>query len=255
MVLVIDIGNTNVVAAVFKGQKLIKQTRLVTDSRSLAGRYRRQILKFLRGPIPLSEVKAVVISSVVPAVTSLVKKALIKEFGKRLFILGENTKVPIVNKYKNPSQVGQDRLVNAFAVLKIYKRKPAIIVDFGTAVTIDAVSNDGAYLGGIIVPGVELSLENLSKRAALLPRIALKKPHDILGKSTKESMLSGIFYGYGALCDGLIDRLKKRLKADAFVVATGGHSRLLSSYCRNIDKIDPALTLTGLNQLYITTIK
>jgi type III pantothenate kinase len=140
--------------------------------------------------------------------------------------------------------------VNAFAVLSLYKRAPVIIVDFGTAVTLDAISKQGAYVGGVIVPGVELSIENLTRRAALLPHIPLRKPKDVLGKSTVESMLSGIFYGYASLCDGIIEKLTRRLKARTFVIATGGHARLLSSYCKNIDAIDTALTLKGLNQLY-----
>jgi len=246
MTLVIDIGNTNIVVAIFKGRRLVKEARIPTLSNKKARYYAKAITKFVKRKTPLLGIEMIIISSVVPKALRIVKSAIQSSFSLKPFVVGENIKVPIKNKYKRPRQVGQDRLVNAFAVLKIYK-KPAIIVDFGTAVTIDVVSGKGAYLGGVIVPGVELSIENLTKRAALLPKIPLRRPKDVLGKSTIESMLSGIFYGYASMCDGIVDKLKKRLKIRPIVVATGGHAKILSSFCKGIDKIDPQLTLKGLN--------
>lgn len=249
MILVIDIGNTNVVLGIFKGKKLHKCLRIPANVAKNGEYYKRVILKFVGNQAGLSQIKGVAVSSVVPKISKAIKQALASSFDLKPFILGENVKVPIRNLYTRPSQVGQDRLINAFAALSIYKRKPLIIVDFGTAVTIDVVSKRGAYLGGVIAPGVELSIENLTSRAALLPRINLKVPKDILGKSTSESMLSGIFYGYASLCDGIVEKLQKRLKSKVLVIATGGHSKLLSRFCRKIDKIDSQLTLKGLNLL------
>jgi len=252
MVLVIDIGNTNIVLGVFKGKKLVKTSRIPTQrcqrcqalSASFLAKGARHFQPVFR------KIEGVIISSVVPQALKKVKWALKSELGLKPLVLGENIKVPIKNRYKRPGQVGQDRLANAFAALNIYKRRPIIIVDFGTAVTIDVISKNGAYLGGVIVPGVELSIENLTRRAALLPKITLKRPKDILGKSTAESMLSGIFYGYASLCDGIIERLRKKFKSRPLVIATGGHAKILSTYCRRIDRIDTQLSLKGLNLIY-----
>jgi len=250
MVLAIDIGNTNIVIGLFRGKRLVKTLRVPTGASRGSAHYKRVVSKFVRSRPGALGIEGIIISSVAPKALRLIKQAVRTKFKVKPFILGENGRVPIKNRYKRPGQVGQDRLVNAFAALQLYKRKPLIIVDFGTAVTIDVVSSKGAYSGGIIMPGVELSIENLTRRAALLPVVKLRKPKDILGKSTVESMLSGIFYGYASLCDGLIDRLKKRLRARPVIIATGGHARLLSSYCRNIDRVDTQLTLKGLNLIY-----
>ncbi|PIU42345.1 MAG: pantothenate kinase [Candidatus Omnitrophica bacterium CG07_land_8_20_14_0_80_42_15] len=254
MVLAVDIGNTNIVLALFKGKRFISELRIPTNPHKGIYVYKNKVLNFVKSNNKSETPQAIIVSSVVPGALASTKKMLAANFDTVPLILGESIKAPIKNEYRKPGQVGQDRLVNAFAVLCFY-RKPAIILDFGTAVTIDVLSKEGSYLGGVIVPGVELSIENLTRRAALLPYINLRKPKDILGQSTVESMLSGIFYGYAALCDGIIDRLKRRLKIKPIVIATGGHSKLLSSYCKNIDAIDPHLTLKGLNLIYLTISK
>lgn len=255
MVLVIDIGNTNIVLGIFKGKQPVKTLRISTDISRGPAYYKRIIMKSVRRQTHPPQIEGIIISSVVPKALKVIKQALRLAFSIKPLVLGENAKVPIRNEYRRPSQVGQDRLINAFAALKIYKRKPVIIVDFGTAVTIDVVSAKGAYLGGVIVPGVELSIENLTRRAALLPKINIRKPKDVLGRSTAESMLSGIFYGYAALCDGVIERLKKRFKSKPLVIATGGHAKLLSSYCTKIDRIDTQLTLKGLSLIHAIIAK
>jgi len=244
MLIAVDIGNTNIVIGMFKGRKLAKILRLNADiSKS-------SLIKLIKKQCPAEKIQGVIVSSVVPKRLKAVKEAFKAVLRLKPIVLGEDARVPIKNSYKKPHQVGQDRLVNAFAALHIYRKRPLIIVDFGTAVSLDVVSGGGAYLGGVIVPGVELSIENLTRRAALLPKIILKKPKAVLGRSTQESMLSGIFYGYASLCDGIVEKLSKKLKRKPFVVATGGHAKLLSSYCSKIDKIDPQLTLKGLNLTY-----
>jgi type III pantothenate kinase len=158
--------------------------------------------------------------------------------------------VPIKNLYRKPYQVGQDRLVNAYAGLKLYGA-PLIVVDFGTAVTFDVVSRNNEYLGGMILPGLGISLDVLADRAALLPNIKLDKPKEFIGRDTKNSMLSGIVYGFAALTDYLAARIKNKIGKNAKVIGTGGDIGLASKYCEGINKIDKDLIQKGLNLIYI----
>ncbi len=199
--------------------------------------------------IEATRIKDIIIVSVVPKALVLIGGALKRIFNKDIILVGRDVDAGVKNLYDNPEQVGQDRLVNAKAAYSIYGG-PVIIVDFGTAITIDVVSQKGEYLGGIIAPGVEISLKALVERAALLPEIELEQPKAILGKETRESMRGGIFYGFSSLCDGLVRRLKKVTFMDATVIATGGHSKLIGPYCETIEKIDPDLTLKGLEIIY-----
>ena len=164
-------------------------------------------------------------------------------------IVGETIRCPIPNRYRNPKEVGQDRLVNAYAVLKQYGA-PAIIVDFGTAITVDLVSKKGEYLGGVIAPGMGISLEALNEKTALLPRVRLNPPPSLLGKDTEGSILSGAFHGFASLCDGLIAKLRKKYGFRIKSIVTGGHSYIISSYCKEIDYVNPHLTLEGLRLIF-----
>jgi type III pantothenate kinase len=157
--------------------------------------------------------------------------------------------VPIKNLYRKPKQVGQDRLVNAYAGVILYGA-PLIVVDFGTAITFDAVSKNKEYLGGMILPGLDISLHSLAERTALLPKIKLNKPKEFIGRDTKDSILSGVVYGFAALTDDLTQRIKNRIGKSAKVIGTGGNIKLIRRYCRNIDKVDRDLTLKGLNLIY-----
>jgi len=237
MLLAIDVGNTNVTVGIFRAGRLIRRGRMPTvgSLRTLLSRMK----------VPLTRVDGVIISSVVPPATALLKQALKTLVRPKPFILGENIRAPIKNRYRLPSQVGQDRLVNGVGASFLYKG-PAIVVDFGTAVTLDLVSRRCEYLGGLIVPGVGVALEALVSRAALLPEITLSPPREFLGRDTRQSMRAGLFYGYGALCDGLVSRMKARYARRAKVIATGGHCRLIAPYCRTIQIVDPDLTLQGL---------
>lgn len=244
MLLAIDIGNTNITFGLFSGRRLVKKGRFATSSINKYGYFRRKLKNEWAGP----GLKAIVICSVVPKAEKAVVKVLKQVFKVRVLILGKNIKVPIKNLYKNPRQVGQDRLVAAYAAHSLYGNKtPVIVIDFGTAVTFDVVSKKGAYLGGLIAPGMEMSLNALSEKAALLPKVELKKPSFILGKTTKDSMASGVFYGYAAMCDGLVARLEKRFGQKFYVVATGGNARRISPLSSSIDKIDENLVLKGIN--------
>lgn len=245
MLLAVDVGNTSVTLGLFRRGKLASHGRIPThplDSRSRYSADLRQFLKDLR-------IEGVILSSVVPKATGLLQQALRGLGEPKALVVGEDLEAPVINRYRVPAQVGQDRLVNAAAAFFLY-RGPAIVVDFGTAITIDLVTRRREYLGGLIVPGIEIALEALGNRAALLPRIALKTPREFLGRDTISSIRSGIFYGYGALCDGIVQRLKRRFAPSGRVIATGGYSTLLRPYCRTLQVVNPFLTLQGLELTY-----
>ena len=241
MLLAIDVGNTNATVGIFRAGRLIRRGRMPTEGslRALLGRMR----------VSPKEVNGVILSSVVPRATAFLKRALKGLVRPKPLILGENVRAPIKNRYRIPSQVGQDRLVNGVAACFLYTG-PAIVVDFGTAVTVDLVSARREYLGGLIVPGVGVALEALISRAALLPEISLAPPKEFLGRDTRQSMRAGLFYGYGALCDGLVRQLKSRYAPRAKVIATGGHCRLIAPYCSLVQIVNPDLTLQGLRIIH-----
>ncbi len=240
MLLAIDIGNTNIAFGLFRGRRLIKKARLLS---------RRIAKEKIKRAFSAYNIEKVIICSVAPKVERQLIPILRRLFKTKPAVLGKDIKVPIKNLYKRPKQVGQDRLVNAYAGCMLYK-PPLIIIDFGTAVTFDVISKSGAYLGGIITPGIELALDALAEKAALLPKIKLNKTAPLLGKTTSESIRSGIFNGYAAMCDGLAARLKKRFGLKFRVVATGGNARLVSRYSNSIENVDEDLTLKGINLIF-----
>jgi len=162
-----------------------------------------------------------------------------------VFVIGKDLSVPIVNRYKNPKQVGIDRLLNAYAGYRLYRRE-LIIIDFGTAITFDLVSAKGEYLGGIIAPGIEISLEALFQKTALLPKIRLAHPASMIGRNTTESIRVGCTVGIGGLCDRIVERLRKQHLRHSLVLATGGYAKFMSRYCRSISRIDEDLVLKGI---------
>ena len=209
-------------------------------------KYSAQLQKIFRQ----NKIHDAIICSVVPSVTKILAKDIERLLVQPPYIIGKDIVVPINNLYRKPRQVGQDRLVNAYAGIMLYGA-PLIVVDFGTAVTFDLVSKDKAYLGGMILPGLEISLDALAERTALLPKIKLTRPEEFIGRDTKNSMLSGIIYGFSSLADSLIKKLKQKLGKNAQVIATGGNISLISNYCRKINKINRDLTLQGLCLLFL----
>ena len=240
MMLAIDIGNTNISFGIFNKQQLKRKFNIPTKNLTL------KILKKKLSKIGITDS---VICSVVPAATRKLSRSLKAITGNAPRIIGKSVKVPVKNLYRKPEQVGADRLVNAYAGIELYGA-PLIIIDFGTAITFDVISRKREYLGGMILPGLKLSLEVLAQKTALLPKIELQKPRDFIGKDTKNSMLSGIIYGYAALTDDLTDRIKEKIGKSAVVIGTGGNIRIISGFCGNMDKIDPLLTLKGINMIY-----
>jgi type III pantothenate kinase len=198
----------------------------------------------------LENLDAVIISSVVPGTLKRVRKVFAGYLpAGRVLVLGKDVCAPIRNLYEKPREVGQDRLVNAVAAKTLYGY-PAIVIDFGTAITFDCISNKGAYLGGLILPGIDISFEGLFEKTALLPKVTISPTKHIIGKTTTESMRSGILHGYGSMCDGLISRLRNVLGRRARIVTTGGNCRLVKKYTRSIGIIDEQLTLKGLRIIF-----
>ena len=246
MILAVDIGNTTIACGVCAGQKVLAvyrmdtfsgKARLTREMGKLCGRVYRQY----------PSLREVLICSVVPKALTVAEKVIHRTMRVKPIVIGRDIKVPIKNNYRNPRQVGQDRLVGAYAAKCLYKA-PCLIIDFGTAITFDIVSARGEYEGGIIIPGLRLSAESLFQKTALLPRVdTIRAPRSLIGKDTQESILSGLFNGYGAMCRGLIDRIAGTMPRRPKVIITGGHTRLMRKFIRKrIDKIDQSLVFKGI---------
>ena len=245
MLLTIDIGNTVVSFGVLKAGKLVKFYGVATrlSRRELKSKLEK-VLKEIDDDF--TSLKDVVVCSVVPRVSKMIKPLIEDQFDLKPIVIGEDVAVPLKNLYRNPKQVGQDRLVGAYAAKEFYG-VPAIIIDLGTAITLDVISKKGEYLGGAIVPGIRLTAEALFKKTAMLPKIKIKGPRQVIGKTTQESILSGIFYGYGFLCRGMIKQMTSQLKEKPKIVVTGGHALLMKKYIGNdIQQIDTELVFKGM---------
>lgn len=240
MLLAIDIGNTNITFGISKGDRIAKKFNIPTRVYSL------QKLKRNLGKAKVSDT---IICSVVPRASAILKRDLQKITGKNPYIIGKDIRVPVKNLYRKPKEVGQDRLVNAYAGVRLYGA-PLIVVDFGTAITFDVISKRKEYLGGMILPGLEISLDALAQRTALLPKIKLRKPKEFIGRDTRSSMLSGIVYGFACFTDDLVVRIRERIGRNAKVIGTGGNIGLISEYCKRLDNINYNLTLEGLKLIY-----
>ena len=232
MHLAVDVGNTTIAFAIVDKNKILAVKRIDTVVKN--GSLRLQLKGVLRGfKRRYGKIEQAIICSVVPKVLGTIKNAVKIESGAKVFIVGEDVKVPMTNRYKNPRQVGQDRLVGAYAAMMLYGA-PTIIIDLGTAITFDAVSAKGEYLGGAIVPGIRLSAESLFLKTALLPEIDIKAPKSVIGRTTQESILSGLFYGYGSLCRGFIELMDWQVNGHAKVVMTGGHTQLMKKFIKGL---------------------
>lgn len=250
MLLVFDVGNTNIVLGVFKDSKLVVDWRVSTARHRTADEYgmlMRDLFESQR--LSFSRIKAVVLSSVVPPLNFSLEQMCKKYFGLQPVIVGPGIKTGMPIKYENPREVGADRIVNAVAGYETYGG-PLIIVDFGTATTFCAVSERGEYLGGAIAPGMGISTEALFARAAKLPRVEISKPPSVIGKTTIYSMQSGIFYGFVGQVDEIVRRMKAEMKGEPTVIATGGLADLIFTESKTVDKVDHMLTLTGLRIVY-----
>ncbi|MBF0133944.1 MAG: type III pantothenate kinase [Magnetococcales bacterium] len=251
MLLVIDVGNTNVVLGVYQGEELVRHWRLATCVAQTGDEYGILIVNlFHLADLQTKDVEAVILASVVPPIQSALVRALKRYFNIQPLIVGPGIKTGITIRYNNPREVGADRIVNAVAAFHIVKGA-AIVVDFGTATTFDLIGPTGDYMGGAIAPGLGLSMDALSEKTAKLPRIELAKPKAVIGRDTVGSMQSGLFWGYVGLVDGLIDRM---IAESGFspvrVIATGGLARLMATESARVETVDEFLTLNGLRLLY-----
>lgn len=208
----------------------------------------------MKGLDRLSSITGVVISSTVPALTSTLRDMVSRWFSAEQVIVGPGIRSGMPILYDSPREVGADRIANAVAAYDLFSG-PCVIVDFGTATTFDAVSERKEYLGGAIVPGIEISLDALFTNAAALRRVELIEPRGVIGKSTVDSIRSGTLYGFAEQSDGLCRRFKEELGSDATVIATGGLSAVISNYCKEIDYVEPWLTLHGLRLIYEMNIQ
>ncbi len=251
MILVFDVGNTNMVLGVYEGKRLIESFRLSTESDKTADEYGMMVNGlFQYRCISLRDIEAVIISSVVPNLMYSLEHMARKYCGVRPLVVGPGTKTGMNIKFDNPKEVGADRIVNGVAAYELYGG-PVIVVDFGTATTFCHISDKSEYLGGIIAPGIRLSADALFERAAKLPRIELVKPPRVICKNTITSMQSGMVYGYAGLVDSLVGRMKEEIgNRDIKTVATGGMARMIASEAKSIDIVDSNLTLEGLRIIY-----
>ncbi len=256
MLLAIDAGNTNTVFAVFDKNKLKGQWRFITDPKRTADEHALGLITLMQMEgIKSSVIKDVIISSVVPRSLFSLKTLARQYFSCEPLVVGEDgLKVNIKIRVDKPSEVGADRIVNAVEAHKKFK-KPAIILDFGTATTFDVINDKGDYLGGVIAPGINLSLDALQAAAAKLPDVAIRKPEKVIATSTIPAMQSGIYWGYVGLIEGICNGIKKEYNKNMIVIATGGLASLFSKATKVINYHEPDLTIYGLNTIFQAAMK
>ncbi len=248
--LAIDVGNTHTLAGVYQGEELLHEWRISTERSATADElaaYHDQILRLRGGS--LDELDAMIVSSVVPTLTNGYRQLALKYLDHPAIVVGPGIRTGMSLAIDNPVELGADRLVNAVAAYRRYGG-PCIVVDLGTATTLDVVSEAGVYLGGVIAPGMETSLEALTTRAARLVKVDLIPPERVIGRSTVESMRSGLVLGTVAMIDGLCQQIRDEFSVPTTVIATGGLSGMVAKLSSQIDHIDPMLTLEGLRVIY-----
>ena len=252
MLLAIDIGNTNIVLGCIRDEddEILFAERLSTDHNKTALEYAisfRNVLHIYH--LSAKDVTGVIIASVVPPITSLIDQALQKLTGKKAMIVGPGIKTGLNILMDNPATVGADLIVGAVAAIDEYPC-PLVIVDMGTATTLAVVDGKRNYIGGMILPGLRVSLDSLTSRTSQLPRISLDPPRQLIGKNTIDCMKSGVLYGNASCIDGMVERIEEELGEPVTVIATGGLAKMIAKESATIDKIDHFLTLTGLRALY-----
>jgi len=250
MLLTVDIGNTNIFFGIFDNEKIVRSWRIATDKNKTSNEYGTIFCNLINlDDVNTKKLTGSIISCVVPTLIEVIKSALRTYIGVDSLIVepGINTSMPIL--YKNPKEIGADRIANGVAAYNEFK-KSVVVVDFGTATTFDCISERGEYTGGCIAPGLQISSEALYSAASKLPKVELIKPQNVIGKTTIESIQSGIIYGYSSLVDGIVRKIQKEMNSSPYVVATGGFASLISSESETIKKVDEFLTLKGLRILY-----
>ena len=250
MLLAIDIGNTNIVIGCIEDDRIIFKARIATDRTRTSDQYGVEIKNMVEAfGVQVSEISDCIISSVVPPVFNSIKTGVIKVIGKQPTVVGPGLKPGLNIHVDVPSQVGSDRIVIAVAALAEYSA-PLILMDMGTATTIEVVEPENVYLGGVIFPGVKVSLDALTSRAAQLPGISLDKPKNVIGKNTVDCMRSGMMFGTAAMIDGIVERIEEELGHSCTLVATGGMAQFITPLCKREIILEKDLLLKGLNIIY-----
>ena len=250
MLLAIDIGNTNIVIGCIEDDRIIFKARIATDRTRTSDQYGVEIKNMVEAfGVQVSEISDCIISSVVPPVFNSIKTGVIKVIGKQPMVVGPGLKTGLNIHVDVPSQVGSDRIVIAVAALAEYSA-PLILMDMGTATTIEVVEPENVYLGGVILPGVKVSLDALTSRAAQLPGISLDKPKNVIGKNTVDCMRSGMMFGTAAMIDGIVERIEEELGHSCTLVATGGMAQFITPLCKREIILEKDLLLKGLNIIY-----
>jgi type III pantothenate kinase len=246
VLLAVDIGNTNTVLGVFDGPDLVESWRVKTDARDTAD----ELALTYRGLLGGTKIDGVAACSTVPAVLGQLRIMLERYYPDLPAVIvepGVRTGVPLL--YDNPRELGSDRIVNALAAYHLYGG-PSIVVDFGTSTNFDVVSAKGEFIGGVLAPGIEISIDALASRAARLVKVELTRPRTVIGKSTVEALQSGILYGFAGQIDGLVRRITAELGRPATVIATGGLAQVVIEESETIQEHEPDLTLVGLRLVY-----
>jgi type III pantothenate kinase len=260
MLLVVDIGNSHTVTGLFSAHQLVSQWRLHSDRQSTPDELAVRYLVLLKmADLNPADIKGIIIASVVPTLQTAWIHCCERYFGAKLqenlFVVQQHSIRGLISvKLDNPEEVGADRLVNGIGAWEKY-RTNLIVIDFGTAITFDCITARCEYLGGAILPGIAISLDALASRTAKLPHIDVSDgPDKVIGKSTVQAMKAGILFGYGAMIDGLVAKIKEEMggaaAGDFNVIATGGMAKVIAPYATSIDAIDPLLTLYGLQIIY-----
>lgn len=251
MILVLNVGNSNIALGIYVKDKLTYHWRMETDRHKTEDEYAMQIKSFFAHVgIEFEQIEGIIISSVVPPIMYVLEEMCRKYFHIKPYVVGPGVKTGLNIKYDNPKEVGADRIVNAVAALNEYGGKPLIVIDFGTAITYCYINEKGDYMGGAIAPGIAISTESLFTKASKLPRIEISRPSNIIGKNTISAMQSGVLYGFVGQVEGIVGRMKEQCKEEPLVIATGSLAKLISNETKIIDVVDPFLTLKGLHVIY-----
>ena len=250
MLLAIDVGNTQTHLGVFRGHELVEHWRVATMREAAADDIAALLsgLLGLRG-LRLADVDGAIVSSVVPPLLPEYERLSDRYLDGALLVVGPALRTGMAIRMEHPQELGADRLVNAVAAYERY-RAACVVVDFGTAINYDVVSEAGEYLGGVLAPGIEISMEALAARAARLLEVGLEPPPEVIGRSTLTALQSGLIYGFAGQVDGIVGRLRAELGVEARSIATGGQAAAIAPFCHELDEVDDELTLTGLRLVW-----
>ena len=251
MIITMDVGNTNIKTGIYEGREMVQYVRFSTEMQKTSDEYGLMLLQFLalKG-IGVGQIEAAVVSSVVPSINFTIEHMCRTYFKFDPLMLGPGVKTGLNIRYDNPREVGSDRIASSVAAYDLYGG-PVIVIDFGTATTFNAVSAEGEFLGGAIMPGIRLSTEALVANAAKLPRIELVKPETAINRTTVSNMQAGVIYGFVGAVDNIVTHMRHELNDPvAPVVATGGFARLISPESKTIGRVNGSLTLEGLRIIY-----